>query len=86
MPRRAAQRRVQQVGGGVVALGRVPRGTVDVGVYALARLQLAALGDQRDDLVVADAQHVGDAGAAVAVGAFDVAGVGDLAAAGGVER
>ena len=55
-------------------------------VDALARLELAALGHQRQHLVVAEAQDIIDARAAVAVGALHVAGVGDLAAAGGVER
>ena len=45
-----------------------------------------ALGDDREHLVVAEPQHVIDPGAAVAVQALDVARVGDLAAAGRVER
>ena len=49
-------------------------------------LQLAALGLEHERLVVAEAQDVDDARAAVAVLALDHAGVGDLAAAGRVER
>ena len=86
VPEPPAQRRVQQVRGGVVALGRVPRRAVDVRVDALAGLELPALGHQRQHLVIAEPQHVLDAREAVAVGAFDVSGIGDLAAAGGVER
>ena len=41
------ERRVQQVRGGVVALGRVPRGAIDVRVDALARLDRAALRHER---------------------------------------
>ena len=81
-----AQRRVQQVGGGVVALGRVPGRAVDVRADALAGLERPVLGHEREHLVVAEPQHVLDPGAAVAVLALDVARVGDLAAAGGVER
>ena len=80
------QRGVQQMGRGVVALGRVPGGAVDVRVDALAHLDRAPLRDDREHLVVAEPQHVVDPGAAVAVQALDVARVGDLAAAGGVER
>ena len=43
-------------------------------------------GATRDDLVGAEADHVGDGRAAAAALAFEDAGVGDLAAAGGVER
>ena len=85
-PEPPAERGVQQMRGGVVALGGVTGCPVDVCADALARPQLAALGHDRDDLVVAEAHHVVDAGEAVAVGALDEAGVRDLAAAGSVER
>ncbi len=55
-------------------------------VTALARRERAALGRGDDGLVVAEAAHVVDAGGAVALRALDHADVGDLAAAGRVER
>ena len=82
-----AQRRVQQMRRRVVALGRVARATRSTRAYdALALVQLALLEDRVQRLVVAEPHDVGDARAAVAVGALDHADVGDLAAAGGVER
>ena len=81
-----AQRRVQEVGGGVVALGRAARGAVDARDHALALVQLALDRLEHQRLVVAEAQHVGHAGGAVARFAADLAAVVDLAAAGGVER
>ena len=86
MPRRVAQRRVEQVRRGVVGLGRVAGGRVDARDDALALVQLAL--DRLDDdrLVVAGAQHVDHARAAVAVLALDDARVGDLTAARRVER
>ena len=77
---------MQQVGRGVVALGRVPGRAVDVRVNALADVDRPALGDDREHLVVAEPQHVLDARAAVALQALDVARIGDLAAAGRIER
>ncbi len=82
---RLAQRRVQEVGGGVVALGQVARG-VHARDHALALVQLAGQRLEHQRLVVAEPDHVDDPGAAAAVLALDHAGVGDLAAAGGVER
>ena len=81
-----AQRRVQEVRGGVVALGGAARGAVDERDHALALVQLARDRLEHQHLVVADPQHVGDARGAVARLAADLAGVVDLAAAGGVER
>ena len=80
------ERRVQQMGGGVVALGGVAGGAVYVGVHPLARLERSALGDERHDLIIAEAQHIFDARETVAVVALHVSGVGDLSATGGVER
>ena len=85
-PEPLAERRVQQVGRGVVALGRVPGGAIDVRVDALADVDRPALGDDRQHLVVADPQDVLDPRAAVALQALDVTRIGDLATAGGVER
>ena len=86
LPKPLAQRRVQQVRGRVVALGRVPGGAIHVRSNPLAGLELASFEHDRDDLVVAETNHVVDPCAAVAVEALDVATVGDLAAPGGVER
>ena len=80
-----AQRRVQQVRRGVVALGQPPRG-IDARDHALALVQLALDRLEHERLVVAEAHDVDDPGAAVAVRALDHALVGDLAAAGRVER
>ena len=77
---------MQKVRGGVVALGRVARAPVDVREHALAGLERAALGRDRDNLIVSEPQHVLHDRAAIAVGALDVAGIGHLSAAGGVER
>ena len=55
-------------------------------IDALALVQLALLEHRVQRLVVAEPHDLGDARAAVAVGALDHADVGDLAAAGGVER
>ncbi len=52
---------------------------------ALPRLQFAVLEHGVDRLVLAEPDNLGDPRAAVAIGAFDHADVGDLAAAGGVE-
>ena len=76
-----AQRRVQEVGRGVVGLGRVARPRVDARDHPLAGLELALLDHDGDRLVVAHPEDVGHAGAAVAVLAGDLADVGDLPAA-----
>ena len=81
-----AQRGVQQVRRGVVGLRRGARGAIDARDDALALVQLAALELDDERLVVADAHDVDDARRAVAALAFDRADVGDLAAAGRVER
>ena len=81
-----AQRGVQQVRRGVVGLGRVARRAVDARDHLLALVQRALLDLDDHRLVVARARHVDDARAAVARLAGDHAGVGDLAAALGVER
>src|SRR5689334_9458043 len=62
------------------------RDTVDAREDRLAGVQLAALDDDLQRLVVVQPEHVLDAGAAVAVRAFDRSDVGHLAASGGVER
>ena len=80
-----AQRGVQQVGGGVVALGRVAGGVVDAGEHRLVGIGLSLLDDHRQRLVVAEAEDALHARATVAVLALDRADVGDLATAGGVE-
>lgn len=86
-PEPRPQRRVQQMRGGVVALGRVARRRVHTREHALARAQLVpALGHERDDLVVAEPEHIMYPRAAVTVLTLDPARVGDLPAAGGVER
>ena len=81
-----AQRRVQQVRRGVVGLRRAARGRVDRRHDALALVQLAPDGLEHERLVVAEADHVDHARRAAAVLALDLAHVGDLAAARGVER
>ena len=81
-----AQRGVQQVRRGVVAGGRAPVRGIDARDHALALVQLALRGLEHQRLVVAEPHDVDDARAAVAVLALDHAGVGDLAATGGVER
>ena len=80
-----AQRRVQQVRRGVVGLGRAARRRVDRRDDALALVQLAPDGLEHERLVVAEPDHVDHARRAAAVLAADLAHVGDLAAAGGVE-
>ena len=82
----APQGGVQQMRGGVVALGGVARRAVDVGHHALTRLERAVLGHQLQHLVGAEPDHVLHAGAAAAAGALDHARVRHLAAAGRVER
>ncbi len=81
-----AQRRVQQVRRGVVALGRAPGAAVDARPHALAVVQLARQRLEHQRLVVAEPDHVDDLRRAAAVLALDHAAVVDLAAAGGVER
>src|ERR1039458_5929987 len=76
---------MQEVGGGVVALGRVAGPTVNVGADALSGLDRPALGHERDHLVISDPHYVVHAREAVAVEALEIAGVGDLATAGRVE-
>ena len=76
--------RVQEVRRGVVAHRREARDVVDLRLDALAGLEAVARAVELDRLVVADPVDVGDPGAA-AVPAH-LAGVGDLAAALGVER
>ena len=80
-----AQRGVQQVGGGVVALGRVAGGVVDAREHGLLGVERPPLEHHRERLVVAEAEDALHARAAVAVLALDRADVGDLAAAGRVE-
>ena len=63
----AAQRGVQQVGGGVVALGGMPGKPVDPGADPLAGLERAVLGHQRHHLIVAEPHDVLHPGAAVPV-------------------
>ena len=84
-PEPLAQRRVQQVGRGVVALGQPARG-VDARDHALALVQLALDRLEHERLVVADAHDVEHARRAAAVLALDHPAVVDLAAAGRVER
>jgi hypothetical protein len=81
-----AQRGVQQVRGRVVALGGVADRRRHTRDHPRALAQRPVLDLEHDGLVVAEAQHVGHPSAAVAVLALDHAGVGDLPAAGGVER
>src|SRR3954451_4311616 len=83
---RLAQRRMQKVGGGVVARRREAGAAVDARDDPLADVQLAL--DRLDEhrRVVARAHHVRHLDPAVAVLALDRAGVGDLPAARGVER
>ena len=81
-----AQRGVQQVRGGVVALGRMPRGVIDPREHGLIRVERPLLEHHRECLVVAEAKDALDARAAVALLALDRAHVGDLAPAGRVER
>ena len=82
-----AQRGLQQVRGGVVALGRVAGdGGRRARARARPRCSSPCLDDHLEHPVLADPDDVLDARAAVAVGALDHADVGDLAAAGGVER
>ena len=81
-----AQRGVQQVRGGVVGGRGAAGGGVDPREHPLALVQLARLGLEDERLVVAEAHDVDHGGAAVAALALDHAAVGDLAAAGGVER
>src|SRR5581483_2763012 len=80
-----SQRRVQQVGGGVVGLGGMAWAAIDVGVNSLAELELAPFENQREHLVVSQSQDVLYPREAVALAAFNVPRVGDLAATGGVE-
>ncbi len=80
-----AQRRLQQVRRRVVGLRRVARAMVDRREHLLAGLELALLDHDRERLIVAQAEHLLHARAAVAVLAFDRADVGHLAAAGRVE-
>ena len=70
-----AQCRLQQVRGGVVALGRVPGPMIDPREHLLADVERARLDDHRWNPVLAEHQHVLDARAAVAVLAFDRADV-----------
>ena len=82
-----AQRGVQQVGGGVVALGRVAGGAVDARVDALAGLERArARGPPRRTWSSPSRSTSSTRARQSPSLALDVAGVGDLAAAGGVER
>ena len=83
-----AQRGVQEMRGRVVGLGRVAERRVDARDHALARLELALVDLDDDGLVLAAAEldDVDDARPAVAVLALDHPDVGDLPAAGGVER
>ena len=83
---RPPQGRVQQVRRGVIALGRVARAPVHMRAYALPGLERAALGRDRDDLIVSEPQDVLHDRPAVAVGALHISGIGHLATAGGVER
>ena len=78
-----AQRRVEEMGGGVVGGRRVADAPVHDEPCALALLELALLDGDRDGLVVAEPVDVLDAPAA-GLG-LDRAGVGDLAATLGVE-
>lgn len=80
-----AQRGVQEVRGGVVALSGVSCQAVDSRVHPLPGAQLAVLEHAVDRLVLAQPDDLGDAHATVAVGALDHTDVGDLAAPGGVE-
>jgi hypothetical protein len=73
-----AQGSVQQVGGRVVALGGVADRRRDARHHPRALAQRPVLDLEDEGLVVAQAQHVGHAGAAAAVLALDHAGVGDL--------
>ena len=82
---RLAQRRVQQVRRGVVGLRRGARGAVDARVDAGAGRGRLALGHERPGRRRRGARRA-RVSAAVALGAGDLADVGDLAAAGGVER
>ena len=81
-----AQRRLQQVRGRVVALGRVASRVIDLREHGLAHAQRSLLHDDREGLVIGETEDVAHAGAAVAVLAFDRADVRDLAASGGIER
>ncbi len=85
-PEPLAQRGVQEVRGGVVALGRAPRGAIHARAHALAVVQRARQRLQDQRLVIAQPHDVDDLRAAAAVLALDHAAVMDLAAAGRVER
>ena len=78
------QRAVQHVRAGVVGLRRAAARRVDDRAHLLIVHQLAMLHDDDQRLILVEADHVDDRGAA-RVG-LDVAGVGDLAATFGVER
>ena len=74
-----AERRLEQVGRRVVALGRVAGRPVDAGDDALAGVELAGLEHGEHGLVLAQADDLGHPGAAVARGALDHPAVADLA-------
>ena len=80
-----AQSGVQQVGGGVVALGGAPRRAIHAREHGLLGVQRAALQHDVEHLIVAEANHALNARAAVPVLAFDRAGVRYLPAASGIE-
>ena len=81
------ERRVQQMRRGVVRHRREPVAPVDDGLDARTGLERRTLAERDDEhLVVAELEHVGDLEPLVLAVHLEIAGVGDLAAAGGVER
>src|ERR1039458_1369603 len=81
-----AESRLEEMGGGVIALGRVPCEGIHPRHHRLARAQRTLLEDHGERLVFAEAKNVLDTRTAVALLAFDRPHVADLAAAGRVER
>ena len=72
-----AQGRLQQVRGGVIALGGVPRSVVHLRQHRLARAQLTGLHGHGQRLVIAKTEHVAHVRSTVAALAFERSRVGD---------
>src|SRR5439155_746149 len=81
-----AQGRLQQVRGGVIALGGVPRSVVHLRQHRLARAQLTGLHGHGQRLVIAKTEHVAHVRSTVAALAFERSRVGDLPSARRIER
>src|SRR5579862_8928543 len=81
-----AQGGMQEMGGRMVALGGAPRGVVHTCEHRLVGRERALLEGDLKRLIVTEAIDVRHAPQAGSGGAFDRAGIGDLTAAGGIER